>query len=244
MSDTAATASKRPVQTSTNNRQARKARRISLLCLGFFIIPAGFAGLDRWIYEHIAVSLNTPSPADSDFYHLTLPIWDSIRFFPHIVGGAAASVAILTLRRSGSRRALIAAVAGLSASFGAHFVQEGIGRYRPNHSQTGREFAAPLAGFHGKVAAGFPSGEVATASAMAWLLGREFRRIRSMFVILAVATAVARCAFGMHYLSDVVFGAILGVSICIWVQHRALHIVRTMSRLRRRAATVSHSMTR
>ncbi|MBL8879146.1 MAG: phosphatase PAP2 family protein [Phycisphaerales bacterium] len=225
--------------TSLSWLRKRAARRVALTGIALCVVAGGFLGLDRWVYENISLRLNTPSPTDSDFYHLTIPIWDAIRFYPHIVGAAITFVAIVAVRRNGIRRANVALAAGLFSAFAAHFAQEAVGRYRPNHSQTGREFAAPLSGLRHKIAAGFPSGEVATACAMTWLLSREFRRLQGVFVALAIATAVARCAFGMHYLSDVVFGGLFGFWLCAAVQWATLKGLRAARRVMPRAAVAA-----
>jgi membrane-associated phospholipid phosphatase len=173
-------------------------------------IAAGFAGLDRWFYESVATQLNTPDPIDRDFYHLTLPLWDAVRFFPHIIGVSVCLLIILWFRPHGRRRAILAALVILVAAFSANLAQQLIGRIRPNLANSAWAFLPPGAGLMHHAPVGFPSGEVATAFALAFVLRRQFRRRAGIAIVLAALVALARVLFGMHYISDVACGALFG----------------------------------
>lgn len=69
----------------------------------------------------------------------------------------------------------------------------------------------PLIG--GTVAGSFPSGHAATSFAGAVVLGYLFRRGLAPFLLLAVAVAWSRVYVGVHYPSDVLVGAALGLAV-------------------------------
>jgi undecaprenyl-diphosphatase len=61
----------------------------------------------------------------------------------------------------------------------------------------------------------FPSSHAANAFAMAWVLGRRWRRFSIPFWLLAAAVGWSRMYLNRHFLSDVLCGAIIGVT-CAW----------------------------
>ena len=197
---------------------------------------------DRWFYESVALRLNTPSPADADFYHATLPVWDIIRYFPHLVGVAAAYGCILVRRRRW-RPANVALVSVLVAALVANAAQDVTGRLRPNHAESAWAFTAPLAGLHERVPVGFPSGEVATAFALAAALRRVFRKVGAAFYVVAVGVGVARALFGMHYLSDVFAGAVVGLYVEAHARSMALRLLHRR-RLRGHRHVPAHAVPR
>lgn len=229
----------RPTTTAGSNSpgvggvRSHRAKLLLPLCIGTIAVIVGFAGVDRWIYEHVALRLNTPSPTDVDFYQLTLPNNKKINIYQHKLSLKKKYLAILTLKRRGWRRANVAFAAGMTAALSAHFLQDAVGRYRPNRADSALEFAPPLAGLIHGAPVGFPSGEAATAFGMAFLLGRDFRRGRVFFAAAAVLVACTRCLFGMHYFSDVVAGAVVGWTVAavvkLWMQ-RGLHRLRRVTR--------------
>lgn len=89
--------------------------------------------------------------------------------------------------------------------------QRVIGRLRPNQAESHLAFTRPAAGLVQRAPVSFPSGEAATAFALARVLSRLFPRRRRAFLIGAGLAAGARLVNGAHYLSDVIAGALLGV---------------------------------
>jgi membrane-associated phospholipid phosphatase len=63
----------------------------------------------------------------------------------------------------------------------------------------------------------FPSGHTTTSFAAAIALGALFPRLRAAFFLVAMAIGVSRIVQDVHYLSDVVAGAALGMTIAILV---------------------------
>lgn len=217
-----------------------RRRRAWIVCGALVVVIAGFAGLDRWFYESVARRLCTPSPVDADFYHVTKPFWNVVRLFPHVLGGSVAYLCVLALRRHGWRRANLAMLAVAIAAVGANLAQDAIGRLRPDQADSATAFAPLFAGLRQRTPVGFPSGEVATAFAMAGALRREFRKLGWMFYALAGLVVVTRVLFGMHYASDAAAGAVFGW----WVEmrsHAALLLMLRRWRSRNRAS--GHSAT-
>lgn len=59
----------------------------------------------------------------------------------------------------------------------------------------------------------FPSGHAATAFAGALIVGRMWRRGRPALIGLAALTALSRVYLGVHYVSDIAAGALIGVAV-------------------------------
>lgn len=118
-----------------------------------------------------------------------------------VIGAAAA----LADRRRRARW-LIAGATG-PAAIGLNLaVKVAVGRERPlivDHPRLGR---APTE-------LSFPSAHATSSFAAATALGRVDRRARIPLLALAVAISVGRPYLGMHYPSDVLVGAALGVAI-------------------------------
>jgi len=63
----------------------------------------------------------------------------------------------------------------------------------------------------------FPSLHVMVAFAAVPILNKEFPKIKLFWLAFAVLVAFSRLYFNVHYLSDVVFGALLGYFIGIFI---------------------------
>jgi undecaprenyl-diphosphatase len=68
-----------------------------------------------------------------------------------------------------------------------------------------------------------PSGHASTAFAAAVAVGLVYERLRWPLLALAVVIGVSRVWLGVHYLSDVLAGAVLGtiVAVALWLVFRA-----------------------
>jgi undecaprenyl-diphosphatase len=60
----------------------------------------------------------------------------------------------------------------------------------------------------------FPSGHTITAFAVSVSLSAFYPNLTAPLVFCAVSIAISRILLGMHFLSDVVVGAILGTGLC------------------------------
>jgi undecaprenyl-diphosphatase len=101
------------------------------------------------------------------------------------------------------------AVADLLAELGKSI----IGRHRPFETQLG-----PPSSTHS-----FPSGHAATAFACATVLASFAPRWRVPFFVLAALIAISRIYNGLHYPTDVLAGAALGVGVglaVLWASKR------------------------
>jgi membrane-associated phospholipid phosphatase len=189
------------------------------------VIVAGFFGLDRYFYEEVSLRLETKDlPLDRDFYTVTKPFWLACRYtFAHAAGVAGMFVLISVVHKRRWRAGSVALAAILLAGLAANAMQAGVGRYRPNQADSALSFRPFLAEPFSTSKVSFPSGEAATALAMAYALGQFFPRERLAFNLLCGSAAVARLINGAHYLSDVLAGALVGVgcaSVVFWYARR------------------------
>lgn len=76
-----------------------------------------------------------------------------------------------------------------------------------------RPFDAAVAGFFGILNYSFPSLHAAASFTAVEVLGREFPRFKWFWIIFAFIVAFSRIYLKVHYLSDVVFGALIGYSV-------------------------------
>jgi undecaprenyl-diphosphatase len=107
---------------------------------------------------------------------------------------------------------VVVAVAGLADDV----LKIVFGRARPY-----RWLAGDDSGFgffrYGAKFASFPSGHTTTSVAAALVLSAVFPRGRMVFLAAACLIALSRIILDVHYLSDVVAGALLGAAIAFWM---------------------------
>ena len=65
--------------------------------------------------------------------------------------------------------------------------------------------------------ASFPSGHTTTSMAAALVLGAVLPRGKSWFLLAALLIGLSRIVLDVHYLSDVIAGALLGAGVAFWV---------------------------
>jgi membrane-associated phospholipid phosphatase len=122
------------------------------------------------------------------------------------VGWTALAVAGAGLDRGRRRRFLAAAVAGPATIAINYGVKAAVGRERPVI-----EGHPPLAAAPSKLS--FPSAHAASAMAGAVALSRVAPRARPLLYGLAALICAGRPYLGMHYPSDVLAGAALGLAV-------------------------------
>jgi membrane-associated phospholipid phosphatase len=117
------------------------------------------------------------------------------------LGGFSAAV----LDRANRRRWMVAGSVGPAAMVVNYAIKQLVRRARPEV-----ETHLPLASVrHGS----FPSAHATSSFAAATAMGRVAPRANGPLLALAALVAIGRPYLGVHYPSDVVFGAWLGVTI-------------------------------
>ncbi len=163
------------------SRPGRYVSRVVVLIAGALVL-LGLAGLDQWFYEHVSCVLNTMEhrPLDRCFYSVTQPFWLACRLvFGHVIGGAVIYGLIVVLHPHRWTAATAGLVAVVVAATLANVAQRAIGRLRPNRAESHLTFTQPAHALFRRAPVSFPSGEAATAFALASALSRLFARWRT-----------------------------------------------------------------
>ena len=127
-----------------------------------------------------------------------------------------------------------ASVALLLAGLGSGLLKELFERARPPLADAGIQAAVAVPEGYS-----FPSGHATTAFAAAAAVGAFHPRLRLPLFGLAALVALSRVYLGVHFTTDVVVGAVLGVAIGLgsaWLTRRAVPAVRGVLARRRLAA--------
>jgi len=169
-------------------------------------VPAALVGvlgfdrhLERWIVHHRV------GPLDHVFVFLT-----------RIGSWGAVWLALALVLAAVTRRPLVfvlAAAADLAADALAGLLKDVIPRARPPHVYP---HPAPLVS--DPHSHSFPSGHAATSFACATVLALRFPRAAAGFYVLAAAIAFSRVYVGVHWPTDVIAGAALGILVALAIQ--------------------------
>jgi undecaprenyl-diphosphatase len=114
-------------------------------------------------------------------------------------------------RRAAAVRAML--LLGVTLLVTDQIVKRLVDRPRPFNTAT---VAARVIQVPAPTTTSFPSGHAATAVAGAMAMARVWPAARWTFAILAVLIAFSRIYVGVHYPSDVLAGAVLGLA-CAWL---------------------------
>jgi membrane-associated phospholipid phosphatase len=117
--------------------------------------------------------------------------------------------------------ALLATAALLIASAASGLLKDVFDRVRPALAEPGVTALVSLPGD-----ASMPSGHAATAAAAAGVVALLHPRLRAPLAALVAAIALSRVYLGVHYPSDVIVGAALGLAIAWIVVALARRVVR------------------
>lgn len=159
------------------------------------------AGADRWLVEATAGLRAAPLTAVMTL----LSAWWVKSVLIAGIGGAA------DLRARPRRLPLTPVVAGVAlaaASLASGALKEAVGRLRPpvSHEALTALVTVPAD-------PSFPSGHATSAFAAAGVVALMHPRLRAPVLALAGLVAVSRVYLGVHYPSDVLAGAALGIAI-------------------------------
>jgi len=164
--------------------------------------------------------------------------------FGHGTGLLLIGLTVVVLDPTGRRRAVRLLTIAFTGGMLAALAKGMVARTRPNHSElTGavaETFQAwlPL-GSTDYAAQSTPSGHAAQAVAMAAALAWRYPRGRSLFIFFAVLACTQRIVAGAHFLSDVFWGAAIGLSVAaLMLDSRALG--RFFDRWESKRATETH----
>jgi membrane-associated phospholipid phosphatase len=117
---------------------------------------------------------------------------------------------LLLLNRRAGRAALASVAVGGVA---VNVLKYTIGRARPYAAATPWVFLGPTV--HGNYGS-FPSGHTTTAVALAAVAAAAYPRLRLPLFCLATLVGFSRVAIDMHWPSDILAGAALGVFVAAW----------------------------
>jgi undecaprenyl-diphosphatase len=130
---------------------------------------------------------------------------------PNVWRVIATVVVVVLVWRGARETALVLAAVVVVAGVAELTLKVAVGRSRP----------VPFPGAPHALGASFPSGHALTAAAVVFALLAGVRRRRSAIVaggfLVVLAVALSRLALGVHYLSDVVGGLLLGVACALGV---------------------------
>ena len=130
------------------------------------------------------------------------------------VGNGAVNIALALVLLTANQRAGKAALGSIAVSgLLVNLAKYMIGRARPYTTPSPWVFIGPtLDGAHGS----YPSGHTATLFTLAAVTAAFYPRLAVPVFTVAVLGGVSRVAIGMHWPSDVVAGAVLGIGVAHW----------------------------
>lgn len=181
------------------------------------LILIGYLGVDPWFYENISLRINTGNTASDDFYQTYKTFFHVLRIAPYVVFALVLWLAAMNDLGTGWRGAVAALSGFLTGSSVANLLQMSIGRMRPNAAESHLSFYAPFTGLWEDHADGFPSGEAAATMAIAAGLCLVMPRLSPLWIWIGVLGPLVRLLPGMHYFSDVIAGALVGMLLAHWV---------------------------
>lgn len=134
-----------------------------------------------------------------------------------------------------ARTALFSLVSFAVAGLLVNLLKFCFGRGRPRHLFTeGSDVFSPMSSewlFNS-----FPSGHAQVIFIMATLVAVVLPRLSFVAFFIAAMVALSRVMISVHYVSDIVFGAFIGIATVLWVRQCAYRDLETLSFDKYRAA--------
>lgn len=154
-----------------------------------------------------------------------LPVWTNfhkLQIFLYVIAPIILLYVFWKARAKGVILVLWAVLLTTAIDILVRYIKPYFNRIRPFNA----ELPFPVI-FRGDPQGGlsFPSGHAVDGFFIAVFLGFYFPKLRWLFLILASLTAYSRIYCGVHYPSDVFFGAIIG-AVLGWIMHKLTDLTR------------------
>jgi len=191
------------------------ALAVAVVALAVLVDGGRMASLDRFARAHLSpLQAGPDGRGRSEILQLTAGATDALIS----VAGIAVAVILMALagRRlvaSGRGRIALLWASALTAGFAVEVAGKGlVNQQQPDHRVICRGLGA------GGFDASFPSGHALRAMLLAGVAAALWPHLRIWFVTAALAIALALQLNGVHTLSDIVAGALVGVALWLAVE--------------------------
>ncbi len=159
-------------------------------------------------------------------FDVLMPFLTDIDNWRLVIALALVSLLIFGGRKGRLVTALLLVTVTLTDQTSSHLIKPLVERTRPCHVLPDVRLLVGCSG-----AFSFPSSHATNLFGAAWLLSRFYRPLWPLFFLLASLVAYSRVYVGVHYPSDVLGGALLGLICASVVVLAALPLTRRILRL-------------
>lgn len=163
-------------------------------------MPAWLFRFDAAIFSLVNQTLANPQ------FDVIMPFLTDIDNWRLIIALALVSLLVFGGRKGRLVTALLLVTVTLTDQTSSHLIKPLVERTRPCHVLPHVRLLVGCSG-----AFSFPSSHAANLFGTAWVLWRFYRPLWPLFFLLAFFVSYSRVYVGVHYPSDVLGGAVLGV---------------------------------